>query len=113
MQSSSLDPASPASAPAAQELNAGQRRWLAELYEANYRPVVRLCTRLLRNADDAADAAQDVFVIAAKSLDPGAPAGQARAWLLTVAKNHCLDGLRRRSRLGKALVTLGSEPDPS
>src|SRR2546423_10785499 len=112
MQSSSLDSASPAIGPA-QELNTGQRRWLAEVYEANYLGVVRLCTRLLRNPEDAADAAQDVFVIAANSLDPGAPPAQARAWLLTVARNHCLDVLRRRTRLGKALITLGSEPDPS
>ena len=105
MQSSSLDSASPAIGPA-QELNTGQRRWLAEVYEANYLGVVRLCTRLLRNPEDAADAAQDVFVIAANSLDPGAPPAQARAWLLTVARNHCLDLLRRRTRLGKALVTL-------
>src|SRR2546423_10771592 len=111
MQSSSLDSASPAIGPA-QELNTGQRRWLAEVYEANYLGVVRLCTRLLRNPDDAADAAQHVFVIAANSLDPEAPPAQARAWLLTVARNHCLDVLRRRTRLGKALVTLGSEPDP-
>src|SRR2546430_16149254 len=112
MQSSSLNSASPAIGPA-QELNTGQRRWLAEVYEANHLGVVRLCTRLLRNPEDAADAAQDVFVIAANSLDPGAPAAQARAWLLTVARNHCLDLLRRRTRLGKALVTLGSEPDAS
>jgi hypothetical protein len=29
--------------------------------------------------------------------------------LLTVARNHCLDLLRRRKRLGKALVTLGPD----
>src|SRR5436190_4114698 len=113
MQSSSLDSTPPAHGPPVHELNTGERRWLAELYEANYRPVVRLCTRLLRNGEDAADAAQDVFLIAANSLDPSAPPGQARAWLLTVARNHCLDALRRRTRLGKALITLGSQPDPS
>src|SRR5205809_74110 len=113
MQSSSLDSTPPAHGPPVHALNTGERRWLAELYEANYGPVVRLCTRLLRNGEDAADAAQDVFLIAANSLDPSAPPGQARAWLLTVARNHCLDALRRRTRLGKALITLGSQPDPS
>ena len=113
MQSSSLGATPPAPGPPIHELNTGERRWLAELYEANYGPVVRLCTSLLHNGEDAADAAQDVFLIAANSLDPNAPPGQARAWLLTVARNHCLDALRRRTRLGKALVTLGSQPDPS
>src|SRR2546423_2368656 len=112
MQSSSLDSVSRAIGPA-QDLNPAHPRWLAEVYEANSLGGVRLCTRLLRNPEDAADAAQDVFVIGANSLDPGAPPAQARAWLLTVARNHCLDVLRRRTRLGKALVTLGSEPDAS
>lgn len=31
----------------------------------------------------------------------------ARAWLLTVARNHCLDLLRRRKRFGNALTTMG------
>jgi RNA polymerase sigma-70 factor (ECF subfamily) len=64
---------------------------------------------MLRNADDAADATQEVFLIALESLDPAAKNGTARAWLLTVARNHCLDLLRRRKRLGKALTTLGPD----
>ena len=82
-----------------------------ELYQANRAAVLRVCSSILRNADDAADATQEVFVIALESLDPAAKNGAARAWLLTVARNHCLDLLRRRKRLGKALVTLG--PDDS
>jgi len=82
-----------------------------ELYQANRAAVLKLCSSILRNADDAADATQEVFLIALESLDPSAKSGPARAWLLTVARNHCLDLLRRRKRLGKALVTLG--PDDS
>src|ERR1700737_1933095 len=80
-----------------------------ELYHANRAAVSRVCSSILRNADDAADATQEVFVIALESLDRNAKSGAARAWLLTVARNHCLDLLRRRRRLGKALVTLGPE----
>jgi RNA polymerase sigma-70 factor (ECF subfamily) len=80
-----------------------------DLYLANRAAVFRVCSNILRNADDAADATQEVFVIALESLDPNAKSGAARAWLLTVARNHCLDLLRRRKRLGKALVTLGPD----
>lgn len=80
-----------------------------ELYHANYGAVLRVCSRILRNPDDAADAAQQVFLIALESLDLTARRSGARAWLLTVARNHCLDLLRRKKRLGKALVTLGSD----
>jgi len=91
--------------------NASRDQVIDELYQANRAAVLRVCSSILRNADDAADATQEVFVIALESLDPAAKNGAARAWLLTVARNHCLDLLRRRKRLGKALVTLG--PDDS
>jgi RNA polymerase sigma-70 factor (ECF subfamily) len=82
---------------------------IAELYQANRAAVLRVCSSILRNADDAADATQEVFLIAFESLDPTAKSGPARAWLLTTARNLCLDLLRRRKRLGKALVTLGPD----
>src|SRR5216683_5027078 len=82
---------------------------IAELYQANRAAVSRVCSSILRHADDAADATQEVFVIALESLDPSAKPAAARAWLLTVARNHCLDLLRRRKRLGEALVRLGTD----
>ncbi len=89
--------------------NATRDRVIAELYQANRAAVFRVCSSILRNADDAADATQEVFLIAFESLDPTAKSGPARAWLLTTARNLCLDLLRRRKRLGKALVTLGPD----
>jgi RNA polymerase sigma-70 factor (ECF subfamily) len=83
-----------------------------DLYKAHRAAVLRVCSGILRNADDAADATQEVFLIALESLDPAAKNGTARAWLLTVARNHCLDLLRRRKRLGKALTTLGPDDGP-
>jgi RNA polymerase sigma-70 factor (ECF subfamily) len=88
-----------------------QRQWLAALYQANFPVVFKRCSRLLRSADDAADAAHEVFLIALRSLDPRTEERRARAWLLTVAQNHCLDLLRRRKRFGRALVTLGVDDD--
>jgi RNA polymerase sigma-70 factor, ECF subfamily len=84
-------------------------RMIADLYQANHTAVSRVCSSILRNPDDAADATQEVFVIALESMDPNAKRSAARAWLLTVARNHCLDLLRRRKRLGKALVRLGPD----
>jgi RNA polymerase sigma-70 factor (ECF subfamily) len=89
--------------------NTVRDRMIDDLYQANRAAVLRVCSSILRNADDAADATQEVFVIALESLDASAKPGAARAWLLTVARNHCLDLLRRRKRLGKALTTLGPD----
>jgi RNA polymerase sigma-70 factor (ECF subfamily) len=82
---------------------------IEELYNANYSAVLSLCARILHSREDAADAAQQVFLVAVESLDLTLSRGAARAWLLTVARNHCLDLLRRRKRLGEALVRLGTD----
>src|SRR2546430_9193403 len=92
-------------------MSADQQRWLAHLYESNFPAVFKRCGALLKSGEDAADAAHEVFLIALNSLAPDTEAKRARAWLLTVAHNHCLDLLRRRRRLGRALVTLGANPD--
>src|SRR2546428_14137358 len=88
-----------------------QSRWLSALYESNFAAVLKRCGAILKSGEDAADAAHEVFLIALNSLAPDTEAKRARAWLLTVAHNHCLDLLRRRRRLGRALVTLGANPD--
>src|SRR3989442_6064 len=88
-----------------------QSRWLSALYESNFAAVLKRCGAILKSGEDAADAAHEVFLIALHSLAPDTEAKPARAWLLTVAHNHCLDLLRRRRRLGRALVTLGANPD--
>ena len=80
-----------------------------ELYHDNYTAVLSVCARILRRREDAADAAQQVFLIAVESLDLTLSRDPARAWLLTVARNHCVDVLRRRKRLGEALVRLGPD----
>lgn len=98
--------------PAIPQTEGGTSVWLDELYQSNHAAVFRVCSSILRNRDDAADATQQVFLIALESMDAGAKGGAARGWLLAVARNHCLDTLRRRKRLGKALVTLGPDAHP-
>jgi RNA polymerase sigma-70 factor (ECF subfamily) len=93
-------------------MEGGTSTWLDELYQSNHAAVLRVCSSILRNPEDAADAAQQVFLIALESMEPTAKSAAARGWLLTVARNHCLDLLRRRKRLGKALVTLGPDTGP-
>ena len=97
--------------PVTPNLSDGRRRWLAELYEANSTAVFNLCRRLLNSREDAADATYEVFLRAAASLSEPPTSAQARAWLITVARNHCIDLLRRRERLGMALTTLGATAD--
>ena len=86
-------------------LSATQELRLAELYEAHAPSVLRLCRRMLGNPQDAADACQEVFIRAAHSASSLPP----RPWLLTVARNYCLDQIRRQKRFNTAINTLGAD----
>lgn len=89
-------------------LDAERTAWLTTLYEANVGTVLKTCRRLLHDPDDAADAAHEVFLRAVTSLHAAPHSKDAAAWLTTVAKNYCLDILRRRRRFRSALTTLGA-----
>ena len=92
-------------------LDDARRRWLSELYEANSAAIFNLCRRLLNSREDAADATHEVFLRAAASLSGPPRSAQARGWLTTVARNYCIDLLRRRERFGSALTTLAATAD--
>lgn len=89
-------------------LSDARRRWLSELYQANSAAVFNLSRRLLDSPEDAADATHEVFLRAAASLSEAPNSPQARAWLMTVGRNHCIDLIRRRERFGSALTTLAA-----
>ncbi|MCM1166575.1 MAG: sigma-70 family RNA polymerase sigma factor [Lachnospiraceae bacterium] len=67
-------------------------------YERNWKYVYRLCFTYMKNAADAEDCAEDVFV---KVLNGGfvfEDETHERKWLAVTAGNHCKDKLRSRSR---------------
>jgi RNA polymerase sigma-70 factor (ECF subfamily) len=76
---------------------AGDPEAHAELFRS-YQPVVRrLCRRILGDDAAAEDATSEAFLRVQKALG-GYDAGRPfRPWLLSVAANHCIDVLRRRS----------------
>jgi RNA polymerase sigma factor (sigma-70 family) len=72
------------------------------LYERQYPLVLRFCRSKLRTREDAEDAAQTTFFHALGSLRQGTVPTTEAAWLLTIARNVCLnrwDASRRRSRV--------------
>jgi RNA polymerase sigma-70 factor (ECF subfamily) len=66
---------------------------LVETYE---RPVYNLCYRMLGNAQDAEDAAQETFLRAYKSLKRYDPERPFSTWLLSIAAHYCIDQIRKR-----------------
>ncbi len=69
----------------------------AEAYTAHFRQVRGLCRQLLGTADRAEDAAQEAFIRAYRAYASYDPAQPFAAWIMKIARNHCLDVLRRRS----------------
>jgi RNA polymerase sigma-70 factor (ECF subfamily) len=70
----------------------------AELVDKYKQPVMNLVYRMLRDATEAEDLAQTVFVQVYKSAHRYQVASKFSTWLYTIARNFCLNEIRRRAR---------------
>lgn len=61
-------------------------------------PVTNLLFRTLRDATEAEDLAQNVFLQVWKSADRYRSTAKFTTWLFTITRNLCLNEIRRRSR---------------
>jgi RNA polymerase sigma-70 factor (ECF subfamily) len=68
----------------------------SRLVEAYQAPVYNLAYRMLGNAAEAEDAAQEAFIRAYTRLETYDPARKFSSWLLAIASHYCVDVLRRR-----------------
>ena len=68
------------------------------LVEKFKQPVMGLVYRTLRDADEAEDIAQAVFVQVYKSRDRYQASARFTTWLFTITRNFCLNEIRRRVR---------------
>ena len=60
--------------------------------------IFRYCLLLLRNSSDAEDAVQETFLSLVRKNPCFRDAEHEKAWLFHVARNKCLDSLRKRKR---------------
>ena len=70
----------------------------AELVDKYKQPVMNVAYRMLRDATEAEDLAQNVFVQVYKSAHRYQVSSKFSTWLFTIARNLCLNEIRRRSR---------------
>ena len=76
----------------------GEREALAELYQRTRSAVYGLALSYLKNAQDAQDLTQDVYVQVWDRAEQYRPTGSPMGWLLAVCRNLCLMRLRREER---------------
>ena len=76
----------------------GEKEAFRTLYETARVPVYAYALSLLRNREDAEDAAQDTFLKIRSAAHFYKPQGKPMAWILTITKNICLMRFRQRRR---------------
>lgn len=83
--------------------------------EACQNPVFNLCYRMLGNAQEAEDAAQETFWRAYQNLNRYDPQRPFLTWLLSIAAHYCIDQQRRKQVPGFSIDALTDDilPDYS
>jgi RNA polymerase sigma-70 factor (ECF subfamily) len=76
----------------------GDGEAFAALVEKYKQPVMNLVARTLRDPDEAEDVAQNVFIQVHKSAARYQASAKFTTWLFTIARNLCLNEIRRRVR---------------
>jgi RNA polymerase sigma-70 factor (ECF subfamily) len=95
----------------------GDRAAFGKLVDLHKRAVFGLALRLV-GPSDAADASQEAFLRAFQRLSTFDPSQPLRPWLLGIARNACIDMLRRRGRqpepieMDVATHIAGDDPSP-
>lgn len=90
----------------------GDRAAYAELVKRHYRHVFAVCLGMLANVHDAEDIAQETMLKGLANLRKLAKPEQFESWILRIARNLCIDLLRRRKRIKTHAVEPGAVPTP-
>ncbi|MCI0746453.1 MAG: sigma-70 family RNA polymerase sigma factor [Verrucomicrobia subdivision 3 bacterium] len=90
----------------------GDREAFALLVERYQQPVMNFVYRTLPDRTEAEDLAQHVFLQVYKSAHRYHPTAKFSTWLFTIARNLCLNEIRRRSRHPAESLHGGRDEDP-
>ncbi len=86
----------------------GDKTAFGKLIEAYQTPVYNLAYRMLNNAGEAEEAAQEAFIRAYTRLKTYNPDHKFSTWMLSITSNYCIDLIRKR----RALLLSIDEPLP-
>lgn len=78
------------------QARAGDTEAFSKLVDAYQNPVYNLTYRMLGNADEAEEAAQETFLRVYTRLNRYSPDYKFSTWVLSIASHYCIDLLRKR-----------------
>jgi RNA polymerase sigma-70 factor (ECF subfamily) len=84
------------------------RAFIEELFARHHAEIYAFILRMMRDADLAADLAQDTFIRAYRAIDSLEDRAKARAWLYQIAHRIALDEIRHRRIIRFLPLTLES-----
>ena len=90
---------------------AGDADAFAQLYHRHKEPLLAFCYRMLHNWEDAADILQDAFRYVHAHAATYQPTAKFGTYLTHIARNMCIDVLRKRRRWN--LQQLDTDFDPA
>lgn len=76
-------------------LKKNKNEYFEKFYQNNYKLVYRICFSILKNTENSEDMAQTVFEKILKMNEDKYPVEYESSWLYTVAKNECLQLIRK------------------
>ncbi len=79
-------------------LQRGEELAFVALYNRYKNQVYGFCLKMLLDEERAADVMQDTFLRVYENRDRLMKAGSFRSWLFTIARNQCLNVIRREKR---------------
>ena len=79
-----------------EKIRVGDRTAFTGLVEMYQCPVYNLCYRMLGEAREAEDAAQETFLRVYDRLASFDDSRSFKTWILSIANHHCIDRLRKR-----------------
>jgi RNA polymerase sigma-70 factor, ECF subfamily len=80
---------------AMQAFKKGDAKSFEQLLKRHKKPIYNFCLRMLGDRAAAEDAMQEVFLRVVRSAKEWEPNAKFTTWLYTIARNHCVDALRK------------------